>query len=59
MKKAQFSEGNSQVQSVVSTRAYDPLIYYSHVACVVFVWPMLIRPWAQQQTSATQTYAHT
>lgn len=39
---------------------YDSLIYCSHVACVVFVWPMLIRPWAYDDDSSQhQLHKHT
>lgn len=30
---------------------YNLLIYCSHVACDVFVWPMLIRPWGYHNDS--------
>lgn len=37
---------------------YDSLIYCSHVACVVFVWPMLIRPWGMTTTAANMSYTN-
>lgn len=55
-KKSTIWWGNSQVWSVVSVSVYNPLIYSSHVACVVFVWPLLIGLCAQQRASAPQTF---
>lgn len=39
---------------------HDSLIYCSHVACVVFVWPMLIRPYGyNNDRSKHQLHKHT
>lgn len=50
MNEALLGEGNSQVWSVLSV--YDSVIYCSHVACVVFIWPVLIRLWGMTTTAA-------
>lgn len=37
---------------------YDSLIYCSHVACVVFIWPVLIRLWGMTTTAANTSYTN-
>lgn len=55
MKEAPFGEGNSMVSIEC---VHDWLIYCSHVACVVFVWPVLIGPWGMTTTAANISYTN-